>query len=263
MRFSVAARRPPRVFGADAAGALRGTPVRPPSSSRSLTRCSHASRRASCRRRCASTGPARPWPSASSTRCGRATPPPLPPPARTATSPSCGCPGGHAAAYHADSLGIDIVWALDDPVVGTHDRFRAEGERLAGALARARRRRARGGGARRVLPGRLQRQRARAREADRHRAAARPRRGTARRLDRGRRRRGRPRRAARRLRRARVRVGRRDRRRGRRGGRGRHRSTTSSAPSSPRTASSSRRTLDERDARPRPPARAATPAHAL
>ena len=43
-------------------------------------------------------------------------------------------PGGHAAAYHADSLAIDIVWALDDPVVGTHDRFRDEGERLARAL---------------------------------------------------------------------------------------------------------------------------------
>jgi len=44
-------------------------------------------------------------------------------------------PGGHAAAYHAQSLGIDVVYALDDPVVGTHDRFRSEGERLAGALA--------------------------------------------------------------------------------------------------------------------------------
>ena len=33
------------------------------------------------------------------------------------------------------SLGIDVVYALDDPVVGTHDRFRSEGERLAGALA--------------------------------------------------------------------------------------------------------------------------------
>jgi lipoate-protein ligase A len=44
-------------------------------------------------------------------------------------------PGGHAAAYHGDSLGIDIVYALDDPVPGTHDRFRAEGERLARALA--------------------------------------------------------------------------------------------------------------------------------
>jgi lipoate-protein ligase A len=43
-------------------------------------------------------------------------------------------PGGHAAAYHTDSLAIDVVWALDDPVVGTHDRFAAEGERLAGAL---------------------------------------------------------------------------------------------------------------------------------
>jgi lipoate-protein ligase A len=44
-------------------------------------------------------------------------------------------PGGHAAAYHGASLGIDVVYALDDPVPGTHDRFREEGERLAGALA--------------------------------------------------------------------------------------------------------------------------------
>ena len=93
------------------------------------------------------------------------------------------------------------------PSPGTHDRCGSEGERLAGALGDARRRRARGGGARRVLPGRLQRRRARAREADRHRATAGPRRGTARRLDRGRRRRRRPRRAARRLRRARTGVG--------------------------------------------------------
>src|SRR4051794_36271137 len=43
-------------------------------------------------------------------------------------------PGGHAAAYNAQSLGLDVVWALDDPVPGTHERFAAEGERLAGAL---------------------------------------------------------------------------------------------------------------------------------
>src|SRR4051812_13619660 len=43
-------------------------------------------------------------------------------------------PGGHAAAYNAHSLGIDVVWALADPVPGTHERFAAEGERLAGAL---------------------------------------------------------------------------------------------------------------------------------
>src|SRR4051794_29140843 len=43
-------------------------------------------------------------------------------------------PGGHAAAYNAASVGIDVVWALDDPVPGTHDRFAAEGERLAAAL---------------------------------------------------------------------------------------------------------------------------------
>ena len=45
-------------------------------------------------------------------------------------------PGGHAAAYNADSIGIDVVWALDDPATGTHDRFASEGERLAGALQR-------------------------------------------------------------------------------------------------------------------------------
>jgi octanoyl-[GcvH]:protein N-octanoyltransferase len=44
-------------------------------------------------------------------------------------------PGGHAAAYHRASLGIDLVYALDDPIPGTHDRFRETGERLAGALA--------------------------------------------------------------------------------------------------------------------------------
>ena len=44
-------------------------------------------------------------------------------------------PGGHAAAYHSRSLALDVVYALDDPVVGTHDRFRDEGARLAGALA--------------------------------------------------------------------------------------------------------------------------------
>jgi lipoate-protein ligase A len=44
-------------------------------------------------------------------------------------------PGGHAAAYHGASLGIDVVYALEDAVPGTHDRFREEGERLAGALA--------------------------------------------------------------------------------------------------------------------------------
>jgi octanoyl-[GcvH]:protein N-octanoyltransferase len=43
-------------------------------------------------------------------------------------------PGGHAAAYHRESLCVDVVWALDDPIPGTHDRFRDEGERLAGAL---------------------------------------------------------------------------------------------------------------------------------
>jgi lipoate-protein ligase A len=44
-------------------------------------------------------------------------------------------PGGHAAAYHRESLGIDLVYAVEDPVPGTHDRFRETAERLAGALA--------------------------------------------------------------------------------------------------------------------------------
>src|SRR4051794_40912526 len=44
-------------------------------------------------------------------------------------------PGGHAAAYHHQSLGIDIAYGVSDPVPGTHDRFREVGERLAGALA--------------------------------------------------------------------------------------------------------------------------------
>jgi octanoyl-[GcvH]:protein N-octanoyltransferase len=43
-------------------------------------------------------------------------------------------PGGHAAAYNRESVCIDVVWALDDPIPGTHDRFAVEGERLAGAL---------------------------------------------------------------------------------------------------------------------------------
>lgn len=43
-------------------------------------------------------------------------------------------PGGHAAAYNAQSIGLDVVWALSDPATGTHDRFATEGERLAAAL---------------------------------------------------------------------------------------------------------------------------------
>src|ERR687888_175554 len=43
--------------------------------------------------------------------------------------------GGHAAAYHHQSLGIDVVYAVADPLPGTHDRFRETAERLAGALS--------------------------------------------------------------------------------------------------------------------------------
>ena len=56
------------------------------------------------------------------------------PPARTATSRCCACPAATPPPTTRASLAIDVVWALDDPVVGTHDRFAAEGERLAGAL---------------------------------------------------------------------------------------------------------------------------------
>ena len=118
-------------------------------------------------------------------------------------------PGGHAAAYHADSLGIDVVWALDDPAPAPTTASPPRGSGSRARCASARRRRARRRGAGRVLPGRLQRQRARAGEADRHGPAARARRRAARRLDRRRRRRRHPRRPARRLRRARLRVGRR------------------------------------------------------
>jgi lipoate-protein ligase A len=43
-------------------------------------------------------------------------------------------PGGHAAAYHEESLGIDLVGATPDAIAGVHDRFRQNGRRLARAL---------------------------------------------------------------------------------------------------------------------------------
>jgi octanoyl-[GcvH]:protein N-octanoyltransferase len=43
-------------------------------------------------------------------------------------------PGGHAVAYHEGCLGIDEVIGEADPIAGMHDRFRASGELLAGAL---------------------------------------------------------------------------------------------------------------------------------
>jgi octanoyl-[GcvH]:protein N-octanoyltransferase len=44
-------------------------------------------------------------------------------------------PGGHAAAYHEQSLGVDLVFAAADPIPHVHEWFREAGERLAGALA--------------------------------------------------------------------------------------------------------------------------------
>jgi octanoyl-[GcvH]:protein N-octanoyltransferase len=44
-------------------------------------------------------------------------------------------PGGHAAAYHDQSLGIDQVIASADPIAHVHEWFRAAAEILAGALA--------------------------------------------------------------------------------------------------------------------------------
>ena len=98
-------------------------------------------------------------------------------------------PGGHAAAYHRESLAHRRRLGARRPGRRHPRPLRDRGRAARGRAAHARRRRARGGGAGRVLPGRLQRQRARAGEADRHRPAARPRRGAARRVDRRRRRR--------------------------------------------------------------------------
>jgi lipoate-protein ligase A len=43
-------------------------------------------------------------------------------------------PGGHAAAYHEQSLGIDLVLPAADPVAEVHDRFAAAAALLAEAL---------------------------------------------------------------------------------------------------------------------------------
>lgn len=44
-------------------------------------------------------------------------------------------PGGHAAAYHEQSLGIDEVHSCADPIPHVHQWFRAAAETLAAALA--------------------------------------------------------------------------------------------------------------------------------
>ena len=131
-------------------------------------------------RRCGSTVPRRRSRSASSTRCAPATPRRSKRPAPTATSRSCACPAATPPPTTAQSLAIDVVWALEDPVVGTHDALRRGGRAARGRAAHPRRRRPRGRGPGRVLPGRVQRQRPRPGEADRHRPAPRPRRGPAR-----------------------------------------------------------------------------------
>jgi octanoyl-[GcvH]:protein N-octanoyltransferase len=43
-------------------------------------------------------------------------------------------PGGHAAAYHESSLGIDLVGPAPDAIAAVHDRFRQNARRLARAL---------------------------------------------------------------------------------------------------------------------------------
>lgn len=43
-------------------------------------------------------------------------------------------PGGHAAAYHEQSLGLDLVFAAPDPIPHVHEWFREAAERLARAL---------------------------------------------------------------------------------------------------------------------------------
>ena len=134
MRFNVVARR---LTSCRMSWCAPGRPGRPPSSSRSPTRCSPGSPRAAAVDAADLPPARRRSPSASSTRCG----PGYAAAAEAARAhgyePVLRLPGGHAAAYHRESLGIDVVWALDDPVPGTHDRFRVEGERLAGALRRS------------------------------------------------------------------------------------------------------------------------------
>jgi octanoyl-[GcvH]:protein N-octanoyltransferase len=52
-----------------------------------------------------------------------------------AFEPVLRAPGGHAAAYHEQSLGLDLVLASSDPIPHVHEWFRETGQRLAVALA--------------------------------------------------------------------------------------------------------------------------------
>jgi lipoate-protein ligase A len=61
-------------------------------------------------------------------------------PAATAAAASHGftpvlrAPGGHAAAFHAGCLGVELTIPDGDAITGTQARFEETGERLAGAL---------------------------------------------------------------------------------------------------------------------------------
>jgi octanoyl-[GcvH]:protein N-octanoyltransferase len=50
-------------------------------------------------------------------------------------APLLRAPGGHAAAYHEQSLGIDVVHAAADPIPHVHEWFREAADTLAAALA--------------------------------------------------------------------------------------------------------------------------------
>jgi lipoate-protein ligase A len=50
-------------------------------------------------------------------------------------APLLRAPGGHAAAYHDESLGIDVVHAAPDAIPHVHDWFRDAAETLADALS--------------------------------------------------------------------------------------------------------------------------------
>ena len=67
--------------------------------------------------------------------------------------------GGHAAAYHEQSLIYEEIIPEGDVTAGLHDRFRDAADLLAGALAEPRRRDPGRRDRRRVLPRRVHRER--------------------------------------------------------------------------------------------------------
>ena len=111
--------------------------------------------------------------------------------------------GGRAAVFHDGTMEIGHAVPEHEPRAGIHERFERTAGRLGARPRPARRGRAGGGGARRVLPRPLQRERPRRGQARRDRPAGRGRRVAHRRGARGERRGADQRRAAARVRRTR------------------------------------------------------------